>query len=157
MRVRCFVRVYLDNCCFKRPYDKQVRPDVIAESRAVSEVLELVDNNKVELVASFISILENKRDPRPKPRIDTLNHILKASTYISSAAPVSAIAKQLAESLDAFDAIHVACAIAAHCDYFLTTDKRVLQLKDARIITMNPVNFASLWKEGSNDNCRDER
>ncbi len=39
------------------------------------------------------------------------------------------------------DAHHVACAIAASCDYLLTTDKRLLQYKTDEIELLNPVDF----------------
>ena len=147
------MRIYLDNCCYKRPYDKQVEPCVIAEGKAVYEVLRKVDNNEVELTVSFLSIIENSKDPRSDRRNDTLNNLRKATIYVGSAVPIDALAKQLAQSLNAYDAVHIACAIAANCDYFLTTDNKILQLKDARIITINPVDFLGLWKEEYNDDC----
>ena len=42
------------------------------------------------------------------------------------------------------DAAHIACAILAECDYFLTTDDRVLKYKSDRIKIMNPVEFLKI-------------
>jgi len=39
------------------------------------------------------------------------------------------------------DALHLACAIKAECDYFLTTDKKVLNKDLSEIIIMNPLDF----------------
>ena len=39
------------------------------------------------------------------------------------------------------DSLHVACAIVAECDYFLSTDKRLLKYKDKRIQILNPIDF----------------
>ena len=39
------------------------------------------------------------------------------------------------------DAYHVASAMYAKCDYFLTTDKRLLKFKNSRIKMINPVLF----------------
>ena len=39
------------------------------------------------------------------------------------------------------DAYHVASAMFADCDYFLTTDKRLLKFKNDRIKMVNPVTF----------------
>ena len=39
------------------------------------------------------------------------------------------------------DAIHVACAITAGCDCFLTTDIRLLKYKTDKIIVETPVDF----------------
>jgi predicted nucleic acid-binding protein len=40
-----------------------------------------------------------------------------------------------------FDAIHVACAIAGHCEYFISVDKRLLKYKSEQIIVCNPIEF----------------
>jgi predicted nucleic acid-binding protein len=42
------------------------------------------------------------------------------------------------------DALHIAYAIEAHCDYFLTTDKKILKSKIAEIITINPLDFIKI-------------
>ena len=39
------------------------------------------------------------------------------------------------------DASHVACAIALDADFFLTTDKKVLNKQIAGISIMNPIDF----------------
>jgi predicted nucleic acid-binding protein len=47
------------------------------------------------------------------------------------------------------DALHVACAVASKCDYFLTTDKRLInKLKNfEEIVVINPLDFISLKEE----------
>ena len=40
-----------------------------------------------------------------------------------------------------FDALHVACAVSAKCDYFLTTDKKVLNTPVPELKIANPVQF----------------
>lgn len=42
------------------------------------------------------------------------------------------------------DAAHIACAIIGGCDYFLTTDDRVLKYRDDRIKIINPVDFVKI-------------
>ena len=39
------------------------------------------------------------------------------------------------------DAYHVACAIFAACDYFLTTDDRLLKYSTPKIQLLNPLDF----------------
>ena len=41
------------------------------------------------------------------------------------------------------DSWHVACAIIAEAEYFLTTDKRLLKYKTDSIRMINPVDFIS--------------
>ena len=42
------------------------------------------------------------------------------------------------------DAIHIACAIAAKCDYLLTTDDRMLRFKSDEIKVVSPIDFIVL-------------
>jgi predicted nucleic acid-binding protein len=39
------------------------------------------------------------------------------------------------------DALHIACAIAADADYFLTTDKKILNKPIDGIAVVNPIDF----------------
>jgi len=45
------------------------------------------------------------------------------------------------------DATHLACAIFAKCDYFITTDKRVINYKTDKIKVINPIEFVKIWRE----------
>jgi predicted nucleic acid-binding protein len=42
------------------------------------------------------------------------------------------------------DALHIACAIQSKCDYFLTTDKKILNSCFEEIITINPLDFIKI-------------
>lgn len=39
------------------------------------------------------------------------------------------------------DACHVACAIYAGCDFFVSTDVRLLKYKNDKIMMLNPIDF----------------
>jgi predicted nucleic acid-binding protein len=39
------------------------------------------------------------------------------------------------------DALHIACAIAESCDFFITVDKQLLKYRDERIKICNPIEF----------------
>ena len=47
----------------------------------------------------------------------------------------------LAKGLKNKDALHIACAIAAKCAYFLTTDRGVLNKQIGGITVINPIDF----------------
>lgn len=54
----------------------------------------------------------------------------------------------VALGLKPLDGLHVACAVALECEYFLTVDKDIL--KKATVISgiqlMNPIDFVILWE-----------
>lgn len=45
------------------------------------------------------------------------------------------------EGLKTIDALHVACAEAAGCEYFLTCDKRLIRRYPGAMKIINPANF----------------
>ena len=45
------------------------------------------------------------------------------------------------------DAVHVACAMYAKCDLFITTDKRLLKYHDGKLKIINPTEFF-IFEEG---------
>ena len=49
------------------------------------------------------------------------------------------------------DAYHIASAILAQCDYFISTDKRLLKYKTDKIKPVNPVEFVSEMEDGKNE------
>ena len=45
------------------------------------------------------------------------------------------------------DAFHVACAILAKCDYFITTDDRLLKCVTNELQVVNPMEFIRIMEE----------
>ena len=64
------MRVYLDNCCYNRPFDEQVQPAVRLETEAKLFVQSLMKKYVVEYAWSFVLRMEISRNPdfqRKKP------------------------------------------------------------------------------------------
>lgn len=51
------------------------------------------------------------------------------------------------------DAFHIACAIKAGCDYFLTTDDKLIKkTRDiGHLVVINPVHFVEFMEETGHD------
>jgi len=45
------------------------------------------------------------------------------------------------------DAVHLACSIVAECNFFITTDKRILNCLVDNIRIVNPVDFVEIWRK----------
>ena len=45
------------------------------------------------------------------------------------------------------DATHLSCAMFANCNYFITTDRQVLNYATEKITIVNPIEFAKMWRE----------
>jgi len=135
-------RIYLDNCCFNRPYDDQSQPRVRFETQAKLYIQKMVFDKKVELVWSYVLKFENSRNPFEAKR-DTIALWEKLSSlFVTMSDEIIATAEQITTTgVKSTDALHVACAIAGNCQYFITVDKRLLTYRDNRIIMCNPIEF----------------
>jgi len=70
--------------------------------------------------------------------------------FIEKSEMITAMAREIAVSgVKPADSLHIACAIAARCDYMITVDNRLLKYRDNRIIICNPVDF--IKRESEND------
>lgn len=53
------MRIYLDNCCFNRPFDDQSQIRIRLESEAKLKIQDDILEGKVELIWSYILDAEN--------------------------------------------------------------------------------------------------
>ena len=144
------LKIYLDNCCYNRPFDNQKDTIIFMETLAKLEIQSLVKYKAIELVYSSISIQEISDSPFEENRnliYEFINN--NAKYYVSKDNNETAIAlteKIMETGIKLKDASHTACAIVAKCDYLITTDKRLLKYKDNRIKIVNPINFLEIWR-----------
>ena len=144
------VLVYLDNCCFNRPYDDQSQVRINLETQAKLYIQKLIVDKKIELVYSYMSRYENFQNPF-KIRKDTIANFFKnASVYVSedNADIIQTKASEIMKTgIKSKDAIHIACAIFGKADIFLSTDIRLLKYKTDEIKLINPTAFLSEMEE----------
>ena len=135
-------KIYLDVCCFNRPYDDQSQLRIELETKAKLHIQQRIADGDYLLVSSVILEFENNSNPyqlRKQVIDDFLRH---AKEYVEECDEIIALANCIsATGVKSKDAAHVACAIFAGCEYFLSTDDRLLKYKDQRIQIMNPVDF----------------
>lgn len=137
--------VYMDLCCFNRPFDEQSHKRILFEAEAKMIIQDLIQNGKVRLIWSYMVEYENTANPdldvmasiaewKQKswgPCIEEEPGILEAARILRGI------------GLGVKDALHVACALKAKAEYFITTDKGILHKRDAisNIRIINPVEF----------------
>ena len=136
-------RIYLDNCCFNRPYDDQSRLRIELETKSKLFIQKLIVSDNLELIISYMSILENDDNPYEIRKSAICDFFKYAKRTIFESDALLLIAKEINEvGLKPKDSLHIASAIISKCDYFFSTDDKILKYKDSRIVIMNPVNFA---------------
>jgi len=147
------MRVYLDNCCFNRPFDDQTQFRISLETQSKLFIQTLIVSDKIELAWSYILSFENSKNPYENKRLSVLFFSEYAKVNVIENESVLKNAYKIAESgIKNADSLHIACAIEASADYFITTDSRVLRYKTNNIKIVNPVEFILAWEmEAQND------
>ena len=97
------MKIYLDNCCYNRPFDDQSQIKIHLEARAKLYIQAKIREGAYDLVWSYILDYENGKNPYEEKRL----------------------------------------AIAAHCEYYLTTDKKLLNTSIPEIKIVNPIAFVN--------------
>lgn len=125
--------VYLDICCFKRPFDDASVERVRREAEAVAAILDAAANGRFRLVRSPAHDLENERNPREDRRLATRLWLDSAALRVSSSPETATRAGVLAiAGFAPLDALHLAFAERSAARWFLTTDDRLLKRARAR-------------------------
>jgi predicted nucleic acid-binding protein len=119
------MRVNLDMCCLKRPFDDQSQPRVRLEAEAVLSLL-AAESATLEFIRSAALLLENKQNPilvraarvdlwlKQKPGLTVDPAMLRLRT-----------GELMRYGFASFDALHIACAELSGADAFATCDDRL--------------------------------
>ena len=139
------MRIYLDMCCYNRPYDDQSQLKVSLETQAKLHIQELISYGEVELVSSYMLRYECNQNPFEMRRKAILEFVDQNAHFIVGAdshEEIEAKANRIMETGIKFkDACHVASAIYANCVYFISTDKRLLKYRSKEIKMVTPIEF----------------
>ncbi len=118
--------LYLDNCCFNRPYDEQSHSRIYLETQAKLYVQEQILSGQHSLVWSYILQFENDQNPHIAHKHEIAKWKNLSKHWISASDDIIVNAKHYQTlGLHVKDALHCACAVKANADFFLTTDKQL--------------------------------
>lgn len=125
------MKIYMDNCCFNRPFDDQSQLRIKLESEAKLKIQEEIRAGRLEMVWSYIIDYENSKNPFAERKKQILVWKKYAILDIQENTEIIEKANSLSrKGMRKMDSLHIACAIYSQCDYFLTTDDKVLKKSD---------------------------
>lgn len=138
------MKVYLDNCCYNRPYDDQNSLIIRIETEVKLEIQDRIRANKIDLVWSYILDYENHHNPHEERSSEIAAWSDIAKEYIVESEQLLQRMRMYEKlGVKSTDALHISCAIEAKCDYFITVDKGILNktnlIQDIKIC--NPIAF----------------
>lgn len=153
--------IYLDTNVYSRPFDDQTQTDIQAEANAFLEIIAEVKTGKLLLLGSDILDFEVRNVLDEEKRIKIEDYLSLCDEHIGNPADVLNLGKQIQTDcrIRARDALHIASAIIGQAKYFLSCDKKVTEMKQARCYrrlakpyrkeyfsAMNPVLFVEKMK-----------
>lgn len=141
------IKVYLDTCCYNRPYDDQTQLRINLEAQAKLFIQKQIVDGKIDLIYSFISVYENSQNPYSIRKNAISDFFSNASIYINED-NVESVKKHASEimktGIKTKDALHVSCAIEGKADYFVTTDIRLLKYSSDEVRIINPIDLITI-------------
>lgn len=139
--------IYLDNCCYNRPFDDQTQERIHLESEAILTILKMGQMKKDIIVGSEILELEINRmlDENKKRKVLDLYkvadmRILYTDKIKKRSEEIISVSK-----IRTFDSLHIAVAEEANADVLLTTDDKFEKMSeklDLKTRVVNPLRFA---------------
>jgi len=138
------MRIYMDVCSFNRPFDDQSQLRIRLEAEAKLRIQEEIRSRKIEVVWSYVLDYENAKNPYQERKVRISGWRDYAKIEVQESADLLATAGKLhEEGFPKIDSLHIACAIAAECEYFITTDDRILRCKNrvTAITIADPILF----------------
>ncbi len=138
------MKIYLDNCCFNRPFDDQSQLRIKLESEAKLKIQIDIQAGNLELVWSYIIEAENEAnlfEERKNAIREWKNYAIMDLDEETAILDKAKILNQL--GLRSKDALHISCAISAGCHYFLTTDDKILNKNGLieELTIIDPIGF----------------
>jgi len=121
------MKIYLDNCCFNRPFDDQSQLRIKLESEAKLKIQTDIQAGNLDLVWSYILEAENEANPfeeRKRAIREWKNYTIMEINEETALLDKAKMLNQM--GFRSKDALHISCAISAGCQYFLTTDDKIL-------------------------------
>jgi predicted nucleic acid-binding protein len=133
-------RLYLDNCCFNRPFDDQQQMKIKLETDAKLFIQQEILAGKYELAWSYMMDYEIGISPfeERKEKFKQWKHIAKY--FCTEEEVILFEAEELtAMKFKIIDALHISAAKYLHCDYLITTDRKMLNKEVKNILIVDPI------------------
>ncbi len=138
----------MDNCCFNRPYDDQSQLKIKLETDAKLFIQKKMQTGEYDFVWSYILEFENNHNPYVDKRTNIAEWKSLAAIYCKANEEIISFAENLhVLGIKVKDALHIACAVYTKCDYFITTDKKLLNTPIKEIKTVSPITFITELEE----------
>ena len=138
------MRIYLDNCCYNRPYDDKTEKRVHDEARAIFKLINRTKESSTDIVFGSDILeaeIENIKNIEKRESVmimyeQTITQNIKLTEEIEILAN-SIMSKA---NIHQMDALHLASAIAGNVDVFVTVDDKLMKSSQRLNLNMKVIN-----------------
>lgn len=140
------MRIYLDNCCYNRPFDDLTFDRIRLEAEAVLTIIRRAEAGTWQIIGGDVLELEMSKNPNPEKQ----ENVKRLYNIISESIPYTAEVRDFAEiirsksNIALFDSLHLASAYLAKVDAFLSTDDKLIKAWNRLEYEMQVTN-PTLW------------
>lgn len=140
------LKIYLDNCCYSRPFDDLSEEKNYIESQAIKIIIDKNFKNELKIYTSDAVVLEMKniKDQIKRAKVLEVYNKLNLSN-IKFFDKIMDRAYQLGQyNIKNMDSLHIAYAESSNIDYFITTDRLLINAANRanlKVKVINPINF----------------
>lgn len=122
------MRLYLDLCCYNRPYDDQTQTRIRLETEAKLVIQQKIRDGECELLWSSTLDFENAKNPFEEHMHAIREWRKLAVSCVMADVEVVKLAREaMAFGVSEYDALHVASAMGGKADILVTTDDRLIK------------------------------
>ena len=135
-------KIYLDICTYNRLFDIQTQIKIRLETEAKLFVQASIRGGLYSMVWSYMHDYENNATPYEEKKKSIALWKGFASEYCPSSEDILKTGQDFMKyGIKPKDALHIACALKSGCEYFITTDKGLLNKAITSIKIINPIDF----------------
>lgn len=140
------LKLYLDNCCYSRPFDDLRQEKNNLEAQAIKVIIDKYYKDEFEIYTSDALVLEmnNIKDQIKRAKVLEVYNKLNL-TNIKFSEKIKQRAIELRQyNIKDMDSLHIAYAENLNLDYFITTDRLLINASNRanlKIKVINPINF----------------
>ena len=140
------LKLYLDNCCYNRPFDDLKQEKINLEANAIEHILKRHINKEVSIYKSMAIDFEisNIKMDNKRRQVEDLYDAMEL-LEINYTEEIKKRAMELRKyNIKDMDALHLAFAESKDIDYFITTDRLLIHFSkrtNLKIKVINPIEF----------------
>lgn len=140
------LKLYLDNCCYNRPFDDLRQEKNNIEAQAIKLIIDKYCKDEFEIYTSDALVIEmnNIKDQIKKAKVLEVYNKLNLINIPFSNNIIKKASELRQHNIKNMDSLHIAYAESLKIDYFITTDKLLINASsrvNLNVKVINPINF----------------